>query len=72
MSCEFFLEPPNGNACQNGNHYQSPFMFSIDLKEELRKAIEEERYEDAAKLRDGIVPNIVYDIKKRQHNISYD
>lgn len=40
-------------------YYHSSLTFSIDVKKELHKAVEEERYEDAALLRDGGIPETV-------------
>lgn len=69
MSCSELNDSDHRMDC--APYYQHPFRYSIDLKEELRKAVEEERYEDAAKLRDGFVPRIVFTQGKGYH-ISFD
>lgn len=72
MSCSELNDSDHSMDCAPYYNVWSRDFTVIDLKYELRKAIEEERYEDAAKLRDGIAPKVVYDIKKRKFVTTYD
>lgn len=56
MNCS---ELDDNSSMDCAPYYQSPFMFSIDVKKEMYKAVEEERCEDAAMLRDGEIPESV-------------
>jgi hypothetical protein len=59
-NCNEELSSDHLNDCSNYFKMKSPFLFSIDVMKEMYLAVKEEGYEDAAMLRDGIIPEHIH------------
>lgn len=66
MNCEELPDFPNDHQyCRCALPISpNPLQYKLDFKAEEMKAVAEERYEDAAKFRDRIVPYVTYHMEK--------